>query len=47
MTSEHRRILMSYLKASSPRTQVQRTLALLVESGILYSTLWVSDVVSY
>ncbi|RDX54309.1 hypothetical protein OH76DRAFT_1082402 [Lentinus brumalis] len=38
---EHRRIIMSYLKGSSPRTQVERTLALLVESGLLYCGLWV------
>ncbi|TFK82048.1 hypothetical protein K466DRAFT_438072, partial [Polyporus arcularius HHB13444] len=38
----HRRLIMSYLKGCSPRTQVERTLALLVESGVLYSALWVS-----
>ncbi|RDX41701.1 hypothetical protein OH76DRAFT_1489272 [Lentinus brumalis] len=38
---EHRRIIMSYLKGSSPRSQVERTLALLVESGLLYCVLWV------
>ncbi len=36
---------MSYLRSSeSPRTQVERTLALLVESGLLYCALWVSIV---
>ncbi|TFK83151.1 hypothetical protein K466DRAFT_666045 [Polyporus arcularius HHB13444] len=38
---EHRRIIASYLKGSSPRSQVERTLALLVESGLLYCVLWV------
>ncbi|KAI0687965.1 hypothetical protein C8T65DRAFT_127594 [Cerioporus squamosus] len=38
---EHRRIIMSYLRGSSRRTQVERTLALLVESGLLYCALWV------
>lgn len=40
---EHRRAIMSYLRVSPPRgTQVERTLALLVESGALYCALWVS-----
>ncbi|RDX50554.1 hypothetical protein OH76DRAFT_457410 [Lentinus brumalis] len=40
---EHRRTIMFYLRArgSSRRTQVERTLALLVESGLLYCALWV------
>ncbi|RPD76067.1 hypothetical protein L226DRAFT_395986 [Lentinus tigrinus ALCF2SS1-7] len=38
---QHRRFIMSYLRESSPRTQVERTLALLVESGLLYCALWV------
>ncbi|KAI0690131.1 hypothetical protein C8T65DRAFT_745924 [Cerioporus squamosus] len=38
---EHRRTIMSYLRRSSRRTQVERTLALLVESGLLYCALWV------
>ncbi|KAI0687967.1 hypothetical protein C8T65DRAFT_746850 [Cerioporus squamosus] len=37
---EHRRTIMSYLRGSSRRTQVERTLALLVESGVLYCALW-------
>ncbi|KAI0707437.1 hypothetical protein C8T65DRAFT_740370 [Cerioporus squamosus] len=37
---EHRRIILSYLNSSSPRTQVERTLALLVESGVFYCALW-------
>ena len=32
---------MSYLQRNSGRTQVERTLALLVESGLLYCALWV------
>ncbi|TFK78893.1 hypothetical protein K466DRAFT_506549, partial [Polyporus arcularius HHB13444] len=43
-TWEHRCIIMSYLRRSSRRTQAERTLALLVESGLLYCTLWVSMV---
>ncbi|TFK87851.1 hypothetical protein K466DRAFT_586036 [Polyporus arcularius HHB13444] len=44
---KHRRLIMSYLKArgSSPRTQVERTLALLVESGVLFCAFWVIIVV--
>ncbi|KAI0690136.1 hypothetical protein C8T65DRAFT_730903 [Cerioporus squamosus] len=42
---EHRRIIMSHLKGFSPRTQVERTLALLVESGLLYCAIWVLMVV--
>ena len=42
---EHRRIIMTYLKSSSPRTQVERTLALLVESGIMYCIFWVRPIV--
>ncbi|TFK81539.1 hypothetical protein K466DRAFT_656110 [Polyporus arcularius HHB13444] len=42
---EHRCIIMSYLRRSSRRTQVERTLALLVESGLLYCTLWMGVVV--
>ncbi|RPD52784.1 hypothetical protein L226DRAFT_204858 [Lentinus tigrinus ALCF2SS1-7] len=38
---QHRRAIMSYLQASSRRTQVERTLALLVESGVLYCAVWV------
>ena len=38
----HRRSIMSYLKGPSRRTQVERTLSLLVESGLLYCALWVS-----
>ncbi|RPD53463.1 hypothetical protein L226DRAFT_151131 [Lentinus tigrinus ALCF2SS1-7] len=38
---QHRRNIMSYLKESSPNTQVERTLALLVESGLLYCGLWI------
>ena len=41
---EHRRFVMKYLKESGPaRTQVERVLALLVESGILYCVLWVRE----
>ncbi|RPD55644.1 hypothetical protein L226DRAFT_573037 [Lentinus tigrinus ALCF2SS1-7] len=40
-TWQHRRDIMTYLKESSPDTQVGRTLALLVESGLLYCCLWV------
>ena len=32
---------MSHLKGRSTRSQVERTLALLVESGVLYCALWV------
>lgn len=38
---EHRHIVMWYLQESSPRTQVERTLGLLVESGLLYCAFWV------
>ncbi|RDX42098.1 hypothetical protein OH76DRAFT_1363399, partial [Lentinus brumalis] len=38
----HRRLILSYLKGTSPRTQVERTLALLVESGVLFCAFWVS-----
>ncbi|RDX42089.1 hypothetical protein OH76DRAFT_1488941 [Lentinus brumalis] len=41
---EHRCIIMSYLRGSSRRKQVERTLALLVESDLLYCTLWVGVV---
>lgn len=37
---------MSYLKGTSARTQVERTLALLIESGLLYCVLWVSSLAS-
>ncbi|RDX47373.1 hypothetical protein OH76DRAFT_1354415, partial [Lentinus brumalis] len=40
---QHRRTIMTYLRASR-RTQVERTLALLVESGLLYCALWVSTI---
>ncbi|RDX41689.1 hypothetical protein OH76DRAFT_1364096, partial [Lentinus brumalis] len=39
---EHRVLIMSHLKGCSTRSQVERTLALLVESGVLYCALWVS-----
>ncbi len=39
---EHRRIVALYLKRSSRRSQLERTLALLVESGLLYCVLCVS-----
>ncbi|RDX42086.1 hypothetical protein OH76DRAFT_144034 [Lentinus brumalis] len=42
---EHRRVVMSYLRGQSRRTQVERTLALLVESGLLYCALWLTIVV--
>ncbi|RPD71239.1 hypothetical protein L226DRAFT_204913 [Lentinus tigrinus ALCF2SS1-7] len=42
---EHRLFIMSHLKGCSTRSQVERTLALLVESGILYCALWVIIVV--
>ncbi|RPD53676.1 hypothetical protein L227DRAFT_581128 [Lentinus tigrinus ALCF2SS1-6] len=43
---EHRRAIMSYLKKAAPgRTKVERALALLVESGLLYCALWVVIVV--
>ncbi|RPD54194.1 hypothetical protein L226DRAFT_572094 [Lentinus tigrinus ALCF2SS1-7] len=38
---EHRRIIISYFRGSPRHTQVERTLALLVESGLLYCALWV------
>ncbi|RDX42094.1 hypothetical protein OH76DRAFT_1488944 [Lentinus brumalis] len=38
---EHRRIIALYLKGSSRRSQVERTLALLAESGLLYCVLCV------
>ena len=38
---QHRRSIVMYLKQAPRRTQVERTLALLIESGILYCTLWV------
>ncbi|TFK83154.1 hypothetical protein K466DRAFT_589968 [Polyporus arcularius HHB13444] len=38
---QHRRVIKLYLKGSSRRSQVERTLALLVESGLLYCVLWV------
>ncbi|TFK81879.1 hypothetical protein K466DRAFT_501367, partial [Polyporus arcularius HHB13444] len=44
---EHRRVVMSYLRGQSRRTQVERTLALLVESGLLYCALWVSTVLPW
>ncbi|KAI0687117.1 hypothetical protein C8T65DRAFT_590628, partial [Cerioporus squamosus] len=39
----HRRTIMSYFRGSPRHTQVERTLALLIESGLLYCALWVSD----
>ncbi|RPD53458.1 hypothetical protein L227DRAFT_616955 [Lentinus tigrinus ALCF2SS1-6] len=38
---QHRRNIVTYLKESSPNTQVERTLALLVESGLLYCGFWI------
>ncbi|RPD53457.1 hypothetical protein L226DRAFT_151187 [Lentinus tigrinus ALCF2SS1-7] len=37
---EHRIFIISHLKGCSVRSQVERTLALLVESGVLYCALW-------
>ncbi|KAI0690138.1 hypothetical protein C8T65DRAFT_102083 [Cerioporus squamosus] len=42
---EHRVLIMSHLKRCSARSQVERTLSLLVESGVLYCALWVIIVV--
>ncbi|RDX42102.1 hypothetical protein OH76DRAFT_1411488 [Lentinus brumalis] len=38
---KHRSLIISTMGKSSGRTQVERTLALLVESGLLYCVLWV------
>ncbi|KAI0706699.1 hypothetical protein C8Q76DRAFT_629649, partial [Earliella scabrosa] len=38
----HRRVIKASFKESSPRTRVERVLALLVESGTVYCVLWVS-----
>ncbi|KAI0808344.1 hypothetical protein C8Q74DRAFT_1187806, partial [Fomes fomentarius] len=38
---QHRRLVRAHLTQGTMRTQVERTLLLLVESGLLYCTLWV------
>ncbi|TFK87846.1 hypothetical protein K466DRAFT_490131, partial [Polyporus arcularius HHB13444] len=40
---KHRSLIISTMGKSSGRTQVERTLALLVESGLLYCVIWVSS----
>ncbi|KAI0706657.1 hypothetical protein C8Q76DRAFT_801054 [Earliella scabrosa] len=39
---QHRALVKSQLRQGCPLTRVERTLALLVESGVLYCALWVS-----